>query len=130
MVRSMRYTIPAIDKPNPDLMQSIIEDWLEVHPEDSFHADGPDIEFLLHSHFPSHLCDTADEVWVGFWGGWLPGDVEPEAEQPPITLEVQDGKIVLDEAALDALYQAILPRLERRFSGPEASTPTGSTPDA
>ena len=130
MVRSMRYTIPAIDKPNPDLMRSIIEDWLEVHPEDQFCSGDPDITFLLHNHFPSHLCDTAEQFWIGFWGGWFPGDVEPEAEEPPITLAVQDGKIVLDEATLDALYQALLPRLMERFSGLERPTPTGSTPDA
>lgn len=126
----MRYLIPDTDQPNPDLFRVIIEDWIEAHPEDLFRATHPNITYLLHSHWPSHLADDHDQVWAGFWEGYLPGDDQVlDVPKPDTGLELSTGQ-VLSQDDLDLIYQALLSRLSKDFSGLEGITPTRHSSDA
>lgn len=130
------HVIPAQDQPSPVLLKSILDDWLEAHPEDTFRSPDPSIEFLLSEMFPAQVRFEAtdnDQSWAGFWDGWLPGD---QVEDPVIDSDLiigrvtEDGQVVLDEESLDALCQAILVRLNTAFSGSETSSLPWSIPHA
>lgn len=128
-------SIPGTESPNQALFETVIADWLEDHPEDVFHSEDPQVLFLLHNLFPSHWCETVrpnDPVWLGFWEGWLPGDIESQSIHLSVTLEIEDGTLISDlsDEDLALVHRAVEAAWETRFSGVEASTLTGTTPDA
>lgn len=126
----MQLAIPSAHKePNPHLFKAIISDWLDAHPDDQFSSEDLDVSLLLHSMFPSHLTDSVDLDWAGFWDGFLPGEIEaPKREQ--IIIEVVDGSITLDDDLLDRLADLVLERLRGRSESIETPDPTWSTQSA
>lgn len=121
----MKYSIPSPPKgPNSILFRTILVDWLDANPEDEFCSEDPDVTYLLHDMFPSHLCESSDTVWSGFWEGFLPepGTDDPETDTI-IYLDVVNGKAVLDERVIGIL-------LERLKQGLSVPTLAGSTPHA
>ena len=126
----MRYLIPDTDTPNADLFRTVIEDWIEVNPEDTFEAQHPAITYLIHSQFPSHLAEDHDQIWHGFWDGYLPGDDQVPSDDFEDAGMILSSGMVLNNDDLDLIYQALLPRLSEAFSRLEDVTPTRQTSDA
>ena len=128
-------SIPGTESPNQALFETVVSDWLEHHPEALFHSPDPQVLFMLHSLFPSHWCETVlpdDPEWLGFWAGWLPGDITSQTIRLSVGLEIEDGTLIteLSDEDLALVHRAVEAAWETRFSGVEASTPTGTTPDA
>lgn len=102
----LKILIPTDQTRSSILLRTVIEDWIEAHPEDTFASEDPKVHRLI----PEELRHEAQEsslTWEGFWSGMLPSVAPPGDVQEPSEVLVLSSGITLSRDDLTMIKAAL-----------------------
>jgi hypothetical protein len=82
----LKILIPTDSTRSSILLRTVIADWAEANPEDTFASEDPKVHRLIPADL-RHDWQESTMTWEGFWSGMVPS-VAPTGDAPETPQEI------------------------------------------